>query len=330
MRITNDCLQQDTLTVEVNGSCATITEIVNQSPQMDCDELMVCVGPHLVSLNDLIMDVYSFVQTAQEQNTLRFREILSQYNMLYQYFVKCCSDLVARLTRIEKRVNNLIVVRQIVIEKPQVLPVSNSTSRSPLPAQPIIAKPPVTISEERYVIDQSVTSGYTDAYKRYDKFGNTFIDPYVFWLKTDDGFRRKLVPTEVPYQKGTPLALAWIENVKAVFDENKIEFDINQIRYKTLIPKGSFIIPKLGNRWVVSGTKVIDLNGNDLVRFLPIIYNKEIEGVLLERVIKYRIDPLQKVAIGYEPVLMTYQVLNIKTKVRSTFEAGINQWIKYV
>lgn len=328
MRITNDCLQQDTLTIEVNGSCATITEIVNQSPQMDCDELMVCIGPHLVSLNDLIMDVYSFVQTAQEQNTLRFREILAQYNMLYQYFIKCCNDLVARLTRIEKRVNNLIVVRQIIIEKPLPQPTTN-TSRTPL-ALPFIPKPPVVISEERYVIDQSITSGYTDAYKRYDKFGNTFIDPYVFWLKTDDGFRRKLIASEVPYQKGTPLALAYIEKIKSVFDENKIEFDINQVRYKSLIPKNSFLIPKLGNRWIVDGAKVIDLNGNDLVRFLPIIYNREVDGVLLERVIRYRIDPKQKIAIGFEPVLMTYQVLNRRTNVRSTFEAGINHWIKYV
>jgi hypothetical protein len=241
--------------------------------------------------------------------------------------MKCCNDLIGRLTRIEKRVNNLIVIRQIVVEKPLPTPVSSNTSR--LPQQIVVPKPPVTISEERYVIDQTITAGYMDAYVRYDKYGNKLIDQYVLWLKTDDGFKRKLVPKEVPYQKGTPLALDWIERIKAVYVENSIEFNINDVTYKALQVPFSFLIPKFANRWVVEGTKVIDLNGNDLARFLPIIYDKKDGDFTLERVIKYRVDTKIRRVIGYEPVYMTYQVLNNKTKVRTTYEQGVNFWIKY-
>jgi hypothetical protein len=327
MRITNDCVQQDTISVEVNGSCATITEIVNQTPQIDCDELMVCIGPHLVSLNDLIMDVYQYVQTAQANNVNYFIKLFNQYNMLLDYFMKCCNDLIGRLTRIEKRVNNLIVIRQIVIEKPQRLPVSSTPSRAP--QQIVVPKPPVIITEERYVIDQFITSGYLDAYIRYDKFGNKLIDQYVMWLKTDDGFKRKLVPKEVPYQKGTPLANDWIEKIKAVYNENRVELNMADIKYKVLQVPFSFLIPKFSNRWVVEGTKVVDLNGNDLARFLPIIYNKQDGDFTLERVIKYRVDTKIKRVIGNEPVFMTYQVLNNRTKVRTIYEQGVNFWIKY-
>jgi hypothetical protein len=325
MRITNDCVQQDTISVEVNGVCSTITEIVSQTPQMDCDELMVCVGPHLVSLNDLIMDVYQYVQSAQANNVSYFMKLFNQYNMLHEYFMKCCNDLIGRLTRIEKRVNNLIVIRQIVIKEPQPVRVTNSRA----PQQIVLPKPPIIISEERYVIDQTISTGYMDAYKRYDQFGNTLIDQYVFWLKTDDGFKRKLVAKEIPYSKGTPLALAWIENIKKVFTENQIAFDETSLTYKNNDVRFSFIIPKLGGRWIVSGNKVIDLNGNDLLRFLPINYNKEVDGLVLERVTKYRVDTNQRPVIGYEPVLMTYQVLNKKLNTRSIFEAGVNHWIKY-
>jgi hypothetical protein len=325
MRITNDCVQQDTITVEVNGVCSTITEIVSQTPQIDCDELMVCVGPHLVSLNDLIMDVYQYVQTAQASNVSYFMKLFNQYNMLHEYFMKCCNDLIGRLIRIEKRVNNLIVIRQIVIKETQPVRVTNSRA----PQQITIPKPPIIISEERYVIDQTISTGYMDAYKRYDQFGNTLIDQYVFWLKTDDGFKRKIVAKEIPYSKGTPLALAWIENIKKVFAENQIAFDETLLTYKNNDVRFSFTIPKLGGRWIVSGTKVIDLNGNDLLRFLPINYNKEVDGLVLERVTKYRVDTNQRPVIGYEPVLMTYQVLNKKLNTRSIFEAGVNHWIKY-
>jgi hypothetical protein len=327
MRITNDCVQQDTITVEVNGVCSTITEIVSQTPQMDCDELMVCVGPHLVSLNDLIMDVYQYVQTAQESNVSYFMKLFNQYNMLHEYFMKCCNDLIGRLIRIEKRVNNLIVIRQIVIEKPQPLPPSSTPIRAP--QQIVLPKPPIIISEERYVIDQTIKSGYMDAYVRYDKFGNRFIDPYVMWLKTDEGFKRKLIPKEVPYQKGTPLANDWVEKIKAVYVENSIEFNIADVTYKVLQVPFSFLIPKFANRWVVEGTKVLDLNGNDLARFLPIIYNKQDGDFTLERVVKYRVDTNIRRVIGNEPVFMTYQVLNRRTGVRTIYEQGVNFWIKY-
>jgi len=327
MRITNDCVNENTITVEVNGVCAPLTEIISQTPQMDCDELMVCVGPHLVSLNDLIMDVYEYVQTAQASNVNYFIKLFNQYNMLQEYFMKCCNDLIGRLIRIERRVNNLIVIRQIVVEKPQPLPASSTTSR--VPQQIVIAKPPVIITEERYVIDQTIKSGFLDAYVRYDKFGNKLIDPYVNWLKTDDGFKRKLVPKEVPYQKGTPLANDWIEKIKAVYNENSIEFNIADVKYKVLQVPFSFTIPKYTNRWVVSGTKVVDLNGNDLARFLPIIYNKQDGDFTLERVIKYRVDANIKKVIGNEPVFMTYQVLNNRTRVRTIYEQGVNFWIKY-
>ena len=328
MRITNDCVQQDTISVEVNGSCVTLNEIVSQTPQIDCDELMVCVGPHLVSLNDLIMDVYEYVQSAQANNVNYFMKLFNQYNMLHEYFMKCCNDLVGRLIRIEKRVNNLIIIRQIVVEKPAPLPIRTEPSRV---AQEIaIIKPPVVITEERYVIDQTLSTGYMDAYIRYDKYGNKFIDPYVFWLKTDDGFRRKLAPKEVPYQKGTPLALDFIEKIKSVYAENRIEFDPTQIKYKVLQVPFSFIIPKLSGRWVVSGTKVTDLNGVDVLKWLPIVYNKKDGDILLEKIIKYRVDTKIKPVIGYEPVLMTYQVLNTKTNIRTIYEQGVNFWIKYV
>jgi hypothetical protein len=241
--------------------------------------------------------------------------------------MKCCNDLIGRLIRIEKRVNSLIVVRQILIEKPLPLPVKNTAVREPQVAQ--IVKPPIIITEERYVIDQNITSGYSDAYVRYDKFGNKQIDPYVFWLKTEDGFRRKLVPVEVPYQKGTPLALAWIERVKSVFDENKIEFDPAILKYRSQVVRYSFTIPRTANRWIVSGTKITDLNGNDLARFLPIIYNKMDGDILLERVIKYRVEPKIPLVVGYEPVFMTYQVLNKRTNIRTIYEGGVNNWIKF-
>jgi hypothetical protein len=325
MRITNDCVQQDTISVEVNGVCSTITEIVSQTPQMDCDELMVCVGPHLVSLNDLIMDVYQYVQSAQANNVSYFMKLFNQYNMLHEYFMKCCNDLIGRLTRIEKRVNNLIVIRQIVIKEPQPVRVTNSRA----PQQIVLPKPPIIISEERYVIDQTIKSGYMDAYVRYDKFGNRFIDPYVMWLKTDEGFKRKLIPKEVPYQKGTPLANDWVEKIKAVYVENSIEFNIADVTYKVLQVPFSFLIPKFANRWVVEGTKVLDLNGNDLARFLPIIYNKQDGDFTLERVVKYRVDTNIRRVIGNEPVFMTYQVLNRRTGVRTIYEQGVNFWIKY-
>jgi hypothetical protein len=325
MRITNDCLQENTLSVEVNGYCTPITEIINQTPQIDCDELMVCVGPHLVSLNDLIMDVYEYVQSAQLQNQSNFNQLLNQYNTLYNFFMKCCTDIIGRLTRIEKRINNLIIIRQIVIKEPKPIRVTNSRA----PQELFIPKPITIVSEERYVIDQTIRSGYMDAYVRYDKFGNKLIDQYVFWLKTDDGFKRKIIAKEIPYSKGTPLALSWIENIKKVFDENRITFDETLLTYRNNDVRFSFKIPKLGGRWIVSGSSVMDLNGNNLTRFLPIIYNKEVDGLVLERVIRYRIDARQKPVIGYEPVLMTYQVLNRKSNTRSTFEAGVNQWIKY-
>ena len=327
MIVRNDCVQEDTITVEVNGFCSSITEIVNQTPQIDCDELMICIGPHLVSLNDLIMNVYEFVQSAQIQNQNNFNQLFNQYNSLYNFFMKCCADLIGRLTRIEKRINGLIVVKQVFIEKPISQPIRNTPIRSA--QQAIIPKPPVVIDEERYVIDQTLTTGYIDSYIRYDNFGNKMIDPYVFWLKQQDGFLRKLCPKEIPYSKGSYLANDWIEKIKATFIENNIEFDQSVLTYKNSEVRYSFSIPKLSGKWIVSGSSVIDLNGNNLTRFLPIIYNREVDGVLLERVIRYRIDPNQRPVIGYEPVLMTYQVLNRKLNTRSTFEAGVNQWIKY-
>jgi hypothetical protein len=327
MIVRNDCVQEDTISVEVNGYCTPITEIINQTPQIDCDELMVCVGPHLVSLNDLIMRVYAYVQSAQSQNQNNFNQLFNQYNSLYNFFMKCCHELIGRLTRIEKRINGLIVIRQVFIEKATIQPIRNTPIRE---AQSIvIQRPPVVISEERYVIDQSITNGYIDSYIRYDNYGNKIPDPYVFWLKKEDDFLRKLCPKEVPYSKGSALANAWIEKIKAVFVENNIEFDPSILTYKNIEVKYSFSIPKLSGRWVVSGQSVIDLNGNNLTKRLPIVYNKEVNGLVLEKVTKYRIDPNQRPVIGYEPVLMTYQVLNKKLNTRSLFEAGVNHWIKY-
>lgn len=326
MIVRNDCVQEDTITVEVNGFCSSITEIVNQTPQIDCDELMVCIGPHLVSLNDLIMRVYEYVQSAQLQNQSNFNQLFNQYNSLYSYFMKCCADIIGRLTRIEKRINGLIVVRQVFIERPKTTTIR---SQQPTRVQDII-KPPVVIDEERYVIDQSITTGYLDSYIRYDQYGNKSADMYVGWLKQQEGYIRKLMTKEVPYSKGTLLANNWIENIKKVFIENDIEFDENELTYKRDDVKYSFKIPKLGGKWIVSGNKVISLlDGRELDRFLPIKYFRDNNNLLLESVIKYRIDANQRPVIGYEPVLMTYQVLNKVTGSRTTFDGGINLWIKY-
>lgn len=327
MIVRNDCVQEDTITVEVNGFCSSITEIVNQTPQIDCDELMICIGPHLVSLNDLIMNVYEFVQSAQQQNQNNFNQLFNQYNSLYNFFMKCCQDIIGRLTRIEKRVNGLIMVKQVFIQNPPIQPISNTPIRSA--QQIIIPKPPIVIDEDKYVIDQSITTGYLDSYVRYDSYGNKMIDPYVIWLKQQDGFIRKLQPKEVPFSKGSQLANDFIQKIMAVFAENNIEFNPDDLTYKNSEVKYSFIIPKLGGRWVVSGQSVINLDGNNLNKYLPINYNKVNGNLLLEKVIKYRIDPNQRPVIGYEPVLMTYQVLNKTTGSRTTYEGGINLWIKY-
>ena len=230
MIVRNNCIQDDSISVEVNGYCSTISQIINQSPQIDYEELMVYIGPHLVSLNELVMNVYDFIQIYQSKNDNNFNQLFNQYNLLYNFFMKCCADLIGRLNRIEKRVNDMVFVRQIVIEKPITQPIRKTPIRQ---AQLIsIQKPPVVIDEEIYVIDQAITSGYIDGYKRYNHFGSYSFDEYVFWLKSNDGFTRKLLPKQVPYKKGTPQANTFVEKIKSVFIENNIEFNTSILRIK--------------------------------------------------------------------------------------------------
>jgi len=325
MIVRNDCIEEGTITIEVGGICTTINEIIGQTPQIDCDELMVCIGPHLVSLNDLIIRVYEYVQLSQSQNTINFNNLLSQYNLLYQHFLKCCSEIIGRLIRIEKRINGIIVVRKVFIETSNINVLRLKKTRIV-----DILKPPVIIDEERYVIDQSIKEGYLDTYIRYDKWGNKSSDIYVEWLKQQEGYIRKIIPKEVPYSKGTLLANNWIENIKGVFIENDIEFDERELTYKKESRKWSFKIPKLGGKWIISGDKVLNIvDGWDLNKFLPIKYNFTDNNLILESITKIRIDKNIRPVIGFEPLLMTYQTVNKVTGTRSTFEGGVNLWIKW-
>ena len=327
MIIRNNCVEEGTINIELNGVCSSITEIINQAPTIECDELMVCIGPHLVSLYDLITDVYTFVQSSQQSNDVNFQNLFNQYNLLYFYFLKCCKDLTDRLIRIERRINNIVVVREVYIKSPSQIN-NNNNNNNNRPAQKVsIQPPPFIINEDRYVIDQSIMNGYTEGYKVYFDFGYS-VSPYVFWLMNSEGFLRKLCIKEVPFIKGSLLANNWINEVIKIFNENQIEFDASVLVYKKNIVKYSFIIPKLSGRFLVSNSSLISLDGVDVNSFLPIIYNKKEGDLLLEKITKYRIDK-KPLLIGHEPVLFTYQVLNSKTGVRTLFEAGVNHWIKY-
>jgi hypothetical protein len=329
MRITNDCVQQDTISIEVNGSCATITEIVNQTPQMDCDELKVCIGPYFISLNDLIIKVYNFIEQSEKTNVKYFMKLMEQYNLLYQYFNKCCSDLIGRLTRIEKKIDGIVIIREIVIEKPTPLPNPRPRPEPPLP--PIPPKPPVIITEEKYVIDQSIKGGYMDTYYELDSFGNKLINQYVFWLK--DGIKRKLAVKEIPYIKGTPQANSWLEVVKSIFQKNGISLTDSDLSFKQPIVPGSFTIPNFSGRWIISGNKVVNLDGTDLNRFLPFEIKKKSGDTRLDRIISYRIDNTQKPVnmVGYEPIIMNYaiSVFSGNTIRSRNFEQGVNFMFKF-
>lgn len=223
MIVRNDCVKEDTITVEVNGYCSSIGDIMVQTPIVDCDTMLVCIGPYFVNLETLINEVYTFVQDSNNTSLNNFHLLYSQYQNLYNFFLKCCLDMNAKLTNIQNRLDKMVIVKEVVLKQPSFnYPKSNKPKFvAPVP------KPQVIVNEN-YVIDQTITSGYLDSIKIYTDYGYT-TNQYVMWLIFGD--KRKLVPKDIPYRIGTPEANGFINAIINVFNSYNLTLDINELKY---------------------------------------------------------------------------------------------------
>lgn len=221
MIVRNDCVKENSIEVEINGFCTSIDDILSQTPVIDCDNILVCIGPYFVNLEGLISEVYSFIQDSNNANLKNFHLLYSQYQNLYNFFMKCCMDLNNKLTNIQNRLDKMVIVKNVVLKEPcYYYPKSNKPKFvSPAP------KPQIIISEE-FIIDQTITNGYLESIKIYTGYGWTF-NIYGDWLIS--GVKRKLIPKIVPYRPGTPEATNFISGIVSLFNEYNL--DIPTITY---------------------------------------------------------------------------------------------------
>lgn len=226
MIVRNDCVRENTITIELDGYCSSIGDIMAQTPVIDCDNILVCIGPYFVNIEELISEVYTFIQDSNNSNLNNFHLLYSQYQNLYNFFMKCCIDLNNKLTNIQNRLDKMVIVKEIVLKEPSFCyPKSNKPKFiAPLPKQQIVR-------QETYIIDQTLRSGYIDSVK-YDNGLYITINSYVIWLIS--GVKRKLIPVNVPYKIGTPEANGFIQAIRDVFSSFNLILDINDINYNRI------------------------------------------------------------------------------------------------
>lgn len=224
MIVRNDCVKEDTITVELNGYCSPITDILSQQPVIDCDNILVCIGPYFVNLETLITEVQHFIQDSNNTTLNNIHLLYQQYQSLYEYFMKCCITMNDKLNNIQNRLDKMVIIKEIVVKPPTYnYPKSNKPKFvAPLPR-------PQIIIEESYVVDQTLVNGYIDSFKIYTYYGYT-TSQYVMWLIS--GNKRKLIPKDVPYRIGTPEANGFITEIINIFNSYNLTLNFSEIKYQ--------------------------------------------------------------------------------------------------
>lgn len=226
MIVRNDCVKEDTIMIELDGYCSSISDITYQNPVIDCDSILVCIGPYFVNLENLISEVNTFIQDSNNSNQQNFHLLYSQYQSLYNFFLKCCIEMTNRLDKIQMRLDKMVIVREI-ISKPLSIPYPKSDKPKFISPVPI----PKIIKDETYIIDQTIRNGYIESFSINNGY-YTEISNYVFWLK--DGVRRKLLSKDIPFRIGTPEANGLIQVLIRIFNSYNLELDISELKYQRI------------------------------------------------------------------------------------------------
>lgn len=108
-----------------------------------------------------------------------------------------------------------------------------------------------------------------------------------------------------------------IKNVKPIRDIPYESYDT------PFIPNGSII--DIPGTYFIDGDRYIDKSGTDLRRYLPYDLSIKKGDTILEGILDYRIIKSNDIW-GTMDVILVYQTKNLKTGVRTTYEAGRNHY----
>lgn len=89
------------------------------------------------------------------------------------------------------------------------------------------------------------------------------------------------------------------------------------------IPNGSII--DIPGTYTIVGDRYVDKSGTDLRRYLPYELSIKNNDVFLEAILDYRVIKSNDL-YGTMDVVLVYQTKNLKTGVRTTYEAGRNHY----
>jgi hypothetical protein len=139
----------------------------------------------------------------------------------------------------------------------------------------------------------------------------TFIAPEVknknYSIASD-----KVYPKEI--------AVPWVAPIKTI--KKKL------IKYPNL--NAHFTILGIPTQWQIINYKVVDKNGEDLYKSLPIYFNLDTEIYKLESIFGYYVRRDVSPGARYESrLVLNYSTINKKTGVRNTFDSGPGVWDKY-
>ena len=314
MLIINGCVQ-DELLVEYNGVCSSVNEIVNSIPIFDCDEVKVCLGPYYVSLKNLLDAVYNYMVNFDNKMSNAFIFLRNQYDRLLAYFMECCAGLNAKLNNIEKRLNDLVVIREIIINNPP-------TPRPPRPPRPPVLppRPPSPpVIENNFIIDKNLKYGYMDKYTELSQDGSLKVSPYVSWMMTEDGKRRNLIINEISKNDNVD---AIYNEIKRIFNLYNLEINRNMLRFREKVDW--ITINRMPGKWRIEGNNIINEGGDKLI--VPIYYGVKQGNFILDSIIGWKIKNGSSLR---ERVIFIHKIIDIKTGVVKLVEGDIYYWFNY-
>jgi hypothetical protein len=108
--------------------------------------------------------------------------------------------------------------------------------------------------------------------------------------------------------------------VKPVKEIREVVYESYETPY---IPNGSII--DIPGTYTIVGDRYVDKSGTDLRRYLPYELSIKNNDVILEGILDYRVVKNNDI-YGTMDVILVYQTKNVKTGVRTTYEAGRNHY----
>jgi hypothetical protein len=214
--IINDCING--LSVEINGQCETLDSIMNQTPVLDCDQLMVCIGPSFISIESLVLELFYFTKEQAKLSDERYLDALMKYQEFNKYFTKCCDTMGSRLYNIEKILMSM----------------TGKKIAEMLPSPP--AQNPLRVTNE-WTTDQSLMRGYLAQDIKNEKFlrdweipniklesnqllvGSSLVttNEFIYFMQDDNSMKRKILAKKSPYLKGSVDDKVFKANVRKEF-----------------------------------------------------------------------------------------------------------------